>query len=154
MVREGFSLVENEVTPELRLQGELYTDGSCFPQACSSLSRAGWAVVEMLNQQVQQAFFGPVIGPVPQTAQGGEWEAFAKAGKNLGGGPSWLHIDCKGVVDAAKKKEAKSNLQYVGHLRSVLAAPTAKHMEGIIKVKAHVDSTWLEGPLPRPGHWQ
>ena len=35
------------------------------------------------------------------------------------------------------KGEARACLQYAWHLRAVLSSPTAKHMDDVIKVKAH-----------------
>ena len=55
-------------TPWEALQGQLYTDGSCFKTGCRQYNVAGWAVVKLDEQgEVYAALWGPVGRNLPQT---------------------------------------------------------------------------------------
>ena len=86
----------------VKLDGELFVDGSCFPHAVKKLWRAGWAVVQVssLGQPLLR-LFGPVVWGLAQTAPSAEWLALSMAHRHLAPDPgpaSDIFSDCLAVV--------------------------------------------------------
>ena len=56
------------------MSGKLFTDGAAYPSRVKSLSRAGWAVVQLDDtHKAARVLYGTVWAPLAQTSQCAEW---------------------------------------------------------------------------------
>ena len=98
-------------------------------QSCST--------IRMALAGSSMGLFGP---PLPQTSQAAEWVAWAVA-HQVASGPSRIFSDCLNVT-RAHAKPLESNLRhsfpFAGIVRSTLSDQGSRHIEGCIKVKAHL----------------
>ena len=71
---------------QVRFEGDIFLDGSCFQSTIRELARAGWGFVLVSKQGHMLArVCGPVWAHLPQSSQAGEFSSLAAAGVNLDG---------------------------------------------------------------------
>ncbi|CAE8655644.1 unnamed protein product, partial [Polarella glacialis] len=82
--------------------GCIYSHGSTYPSPYLGLSRAGWALVQVDQQDqygaAEKRAYGPVWSPFPQTAISAEWCAEAVAMQLTKCTDSRLVLDCSSVL--------------------------------------------------------
>ena len=62
---------------QVECQGDIYTDGACFPSPVSELAVAGWGAVVMREDgRIAGTVSAPVWAPVSQTSGAAEVHAF------------------------------------------------------------------------------
>ena len=117
-----------------------FMDGSCYRHEIPELSRAGWAVVFYNSKGVLiRGLYGSVPGHLRQTAQAGEYSAYAGACANMDGDTTG-YSDCKGVI---KAHELPLHLRLSGkrfHSATCRVAAVAEgfsYLKDLVKVKAH-----------------
>ena len=105
--------------------------------------RAAWAVVEVAEDaKVKAVLTGPGWASLPQTPQAAEYVARCAA-VQCANGPIWLVGDCANVVRSRGAAECEARLAtsdrrlYAGASRTSDREPTARHIRGEIKVRAH-----------------
>ena len=99
-----------EDSTQWKMNGNIFTNGSCARRFNSELNRAAWAAVQVDDTGATQAVVhGIVPRTLPQTPQSAE-HMVATAAIDLLDENATLHIDCKGVVDtiqAAKRRQTQ-----------------------------------------------
>jgi len=84
-----------------RLCGHLFVDGSCEPHVIPELARASWSVVAVTRDgAITRIIKGLVPATLPQTAQAGEFMAYAVV-TQLAEDDSYVWQDCMSVVKVA-----------------------------------------------------
>jgi len=130
-----------------KLYNNLFADGSCSRTGIRSLNRASWAVVETDDEgRAVAGWMGVVPADMLQSPQAGEYLAAAYAAQ-VSSGDTVLYDDCANVV-----RDLNRGREFWNNEDKAYAAPVMKvgewdeygEME-ILKVKAHVDLTVLEG---------
>ena len=127
---------------EWSLQGLVHQDGSCSPHILSELARASWAAVQVDERGHPTArVSGVVPRELPQTAPVSEWCAYA-AVCELASAPTTGHQDCLAVTKELQKplvQQLRHSNMHAGMVRETLRYEGTKHIEAVLKVKAHTN---------------
>ena len=155
-VTEGgvrFQHVSGNPGEEIKMEGDLYGNGSCENHLIPDLARAGWCVVCWgVNGDALAKITGPAWAPLPQTAQAAEHVAIAVA-HQIASGPSTYFGDSANAIKAFSLPEwdqYSSKRMYAVILRDKLKHNQySANLQGHVKVKARVRPESVEGLMSR-----
>jgi hypothetical protein len=124
-------------TPSGALQGQLYTDGSCFKSECGPYKSVGWAVVKLDEAcEVYAALWGPVGRNLPQSSPAAEYVA-VQAATAHGKGDRVLGADYTGAVGVFQQGQERcldKRSIYAGLKLHIIGRPGWKGIKAIEKV--------------------